>query len=141
MSSCVSVSCIAIGFLCFARVHAAEPVVVYRSIKDDVARSIAKRFGRESGTAVKLVWIDSQTRSEELRAQLADDKGRSRADVFWSSDLTSAIALKSEGLSVPYESPNKKDVPASYSDSEHYWTGFPDELRVIVYNKGAPGRS
>lgn len=66
---------------------------------------------------------------------MADDKGRSRADVFWSSDLAPAIFLKSEGLSAPYESPNANGEPASYSDPGHYWTGFPGEVRVIVYNK------
>jgi len=135
----VSVSCIAIGFLCFAHAYAVEPVVVYCSRKDDVAQSAAERFERETGTVVKVVWVDSQTRNGELPARLADDRGRSRADVFWSSDLTTAIALKSEGLSVPYESPNEKDVPASCSDPEHHWTGFPDEVRVIVYNKEVLG--
>jgi hypothetical protein len=79
-----------------AHAYAVEPVVVYCSRKDDVAQSAAERFERETGTVVKVVWVDSQTRSGELPARLADDRGRSRADVFWSSDLTTAIALKSE---------------------------------------------
>ena len=78
MSSRVTVSCIAIGFLCYARAHAVESVVVYCSTKGNLPQSVAERFGKEAGTVVKLVWVDSQTRSQELRARLADDKGRSR---------------------------------------------------------------
>jgi hypothetical protein len=31
--------------------------------------------------------------------------------------------------------PELKGVPPIYSDPEHYWTGFPDQVRLFVYNK------
>lgn len=36
---------------------------------------------------------------------------------------------------MPYESQNARDLPPIYSDPEHYWTGFPDQVRVFVYYK------
>src|SRR5690242_1208746 len=124
-----------IALLGFAPVHAAELVVVCSSMNGDVTRSVAERFTKETDTAVKLVQITGQGTRQNLLTGLVGEKGGVPVDVFWSSDLATAISLKSEGLSVPYESPNENEVSRPYSDPEHYWTGFPDEARVIVYNK------
>jgi iron(III) transport system substrate-binding protein len=82
-----------------------------------------------------LLPASARATSEELFTCLIRDKKHSRADVFWSADPVAAMILKSKGLSVPYESPNAKEVPALYSDPEHYWVGFPAHARVIIYNK------
>jgi iron(III) transport system substrate-binding protein len=133
MTSPLGVSYLAIGFLCFARAQAAEQVVVYCSVKEEVAQSVSGHFEKETGTSVKLLRINTQAASDNRR--LVTEKSRSGVDVFWSFDLMAASVLKSEGLSVPYESPNSKEVPPMYSDPEHYWTGFPHQVRVFVYNK------
>ena len=126
---------VAIAFLCFAAALRAEQVVVYYSMKEDVGRSAVERFRKETGATVTLVRINSQASIQNLLARLAAEKGRSRADVFWSRDLAAAISLKSKGLSVHYESPNAKEMPALYSDPDRYWTGFPAQARIIIYNK------
>jgi iron(III) transport system substrate-binding protein len=104
-------------------------------MKEDVAQSVSEHFEKETGTSVKLLRVSTQAASDKPVTRLGTEKGQSRADVFWSSDLAAAIVLKSEGLSMPYESPDSKKVPLIYSDPEHYWTGFPDQVRVFVYNK------
>ena len=129
------VSYVAIAFLCFAAALGAEQVVVYCSMKEDVGRSVVERFEKQTGATVTLVRINSQASIQNLLARLAAEKGRSRADVFWSRDLAAAISLKSKGLSVHYESPNAKEMPALYSDPDRYWTGFPAQARIIIYNK------
>jgi iron(III) transport system substrate-binding protein len=129
------VSYVAIAFLCFAFALRAGHVVVYCSIKEDVGQSATERFEKETGTTVKLVRINSQVTSQNLLARLAAEKGRPRADVFWSRDPAAAMILKSKGLSMPYKSPNAKQVPALYRDPDRYWTGFPAQALIIIYNK------
>jgi iron(III) transport system substrate-binding protein len=123
---------VAIAFLCFGAALRAEQVVVYCSMKEDVGRLAVERFKKETGATVTLVRINSQASMQNL---LGAEKGRSPADVFWSGNLAAAIILKSKGLSVPYESPNAKEVSALYSDPDRYWTGFPAQARIIIYNK------
>ena len=94
-----------------------------------------ENFEKQTGATGTLVRINSQASIQNLLARLAAEKGHSRADVFWSRDLAAAIILKSKGLSVPYESPNAKEVPALYSDPDRYWTGFPAQACIIIYNK------
>ena len=129
------VPCVAIAFLCFTSALRAGQVVVYCSMKEDVGRCAAERFEKETGTTVKLVRVNGQATSQNLLARLAAENGRSRADVFWSRDPAAAIIVKLKGLSAPYESPNVKEVPALYSDPDRYWTGFPAQARIIIYNK------
>jgi iron(III) transport system substrate-binding protein len=112
------VSYVAIAFLCFAFALRAGHVVVYCSIKEDVGQSATERFEKETGPTVKLVRINSQVTSQNLLARLAAEKGRPRADVFWSRDPAAAMILKSKGLSMPYKSPNAKQVPALYRDPD-----------------------
>ena len=129
------VSYVAIAFLCFASALRAGQVVVYCSMKEDVSRSVTERFEKETGTTVTLVRFNSQASRQNLLSRLVTEKGRSRADVFWSRDLTGAIILKSKGLSAPYESPSAMEVPALYRDPDRYWTGFPAQARIIIYNR------
>jgi len=126
---------IAIAFLCCAHALGAEQVVVYRSVKSLVARSVAKRFEKETGIPVRLVPENRQPEGEELSDPLIAERNRPRADLLWSNDPVSAVILKSEGLSVPYESPNTKNLSKLYSDPEHHWTGFPASAVLILYNK------
>jgi len=129
------VSFIAITFLFYARALGAEQVVVYRSVKDLVARSVAERFEKETGIPVRLVPENHEAEGEELSDRLIAEGGNSHADVFWVGDPLSAVILKSKGLSVSYESPNIKNLPKLYGDPEHHWTGFPASAVVILYNK------
>src|SRR5258708_5670414 len=129
------VSFIAITFLFYARALGAEQVVVYRSVKDLAARSVAERFEKETGILVLLVPENREAEGEELSDRLIAEGGNSHADVFWVGDPLSAVILKSKGLSVSYESPNMKNLPKLYGDPEHHWTGFPASAAVILYNK------
>src|SRR5260221_9802244 len=129
------VSFIAIAFLSYAHALGAEQVVVYRSVKDLVARSVAERFEKETGVSVRLAPENSQADGEELTNRLTAEKSRPQADVLWTDDPVSAVALKSKGLSVPYEPPNTKNLSKLYSDPEHHGAGFPTRAVIILYNR------
>ena len=108
---------------------------MYRSVNDLLARSVAERFEKETGIAVRLVPEDRQAEGTELSDRLIGEKNRPRADMFWADDPVGAVILKSKGLAAPYESPNAKNVPKLYSDAEHHWTGYPARGLIIIYNK------
>jgi iron(III) transport system substrate-binding protein len=82
----VRVSFIAIAFLSYAHALGAEEVVVYRSVNDLLARSVAERFKKETGVSVRLVPENSQTDGEELTNRLTAEKSRPQADVLWTDD-------------------------------------------------------
>jgi hypothetical protein len=117
MTAHLGASYAAVGFLCFAPALGAEHVVVYCSMKEDVGRSVAERFEKETNTSVKLVPGKGRATSKELVARLIAEKNRSGADVFWCCDPAGAMILKSKGLSAPYESPNAKKCARPVSRS------------------------
>lgn len=113
---------------------ARSEVVVYSSVDEIFARPIAESFERESGIPVRLVPDTEETKSTGLLNRLIAEKGRPRADVFWSGDPVRAAILKSEGVSAPYRSPEAAGLPAAYSDPDGYWTSFSARARVLIYN-------
>jgi iron(III) transport system substrate-binding protein len=113
---------------------ARNAVVVYSSVDEIFARPIAERFERATGVQVRLVPDTEETKSTGLLNRLIAEKGHPRADVFWSGDPVRAAILKSEGVSASYRSPQAADLPAVYSDSDGYWTGFSARARVLIYN-------
>ncbi len=129
------VSFIAIALQWCAHGLGAEEVVVYCSVNDLLARAVAERFEKETGIPVRLVPESRQPEGGGLSDHLIAERNRPQADVLWSNDPVSAVMLKSERLSAPYESPNAKNLPKLYSDPEHHWTGFPARAVAILYNK------
>jgi iron(III) transport system substrate-binding protein len=129
------VTFIAIAFLSYAHALGTEQVVVYRSVKDLVARPVAERFEKETGIPVRVVPEDRQLDGAELSDRLIAERNRPAADVFWTNDPVGAVILKSKGLSAPYESPNAKNLSKLYKDPEHHWIGFPVRTLIILYNK------
>lgn len=115
----------------------AGPVIVYSSVDDVFARPIAQRFQEETGIEVRLVPDTEETKSAGLLNRLIAEKGRPRADVFWSGDPVRAAVLKRHGVSAPYRSPAAAGLPPAFSDPEGHWTGFSARARVLVYNRDA----
>ncbi len=128
------VSFIAIALQLYAHGLGAEEVVVYRSVNDLLARSVAERFEKETGIALRLAPENRQAEGTELSDRLIGEKNRLRADVLWSNDPMSAVVVKCKGLSMPYEPPNTKSLSKIYSDPEHHWAGFPARAVIILYN-------
>lgn len=119
---------------CSGSPGARDEVVVYSSVDEIFARPIAERFEEETGIHVSLVPDTEETKSTGLLNRLIAEKGRPRADVFWSGDPVRAEVLKSQGVSASYLSPEAAGLPATYSDPDGYWTGFSARARVLIYN-------
>jgi len=112
-----------------------KQVVVYTSVDDVFARPVAQRFEQETGIKVLLVPDTEETKSAGLLNRLIAERNRPQSDVFWSGDPVRAAILKAKGVSTPYRSPNAVGLPARFSDSDGYWTGFSARARVLIYNR------
>ena len=110
-------------------------VVVYSSVDEVFAEPICKQFEQETQITVELVPDTEETKSTGLLNRLLAEKGRPRADIFWSGDPVRAAILKSKGVTAPYHSPAAAGLPAEFSDSEHHWICFSARARVLIYNK------
>ena len=126
----------ALGFLLAGCTQTTYPeVVVYTSVDDVFARPICAAFAKETGVKVQLVPDTEETKSTGLVNRLIAEKGRPRADVFWSGDPVRAALLKSKGITAPYRSAEARHYPAQFSDPHGHWTGFSARARVLIYNK------
>ncbi len=108
-------------------------VVVYTSLDRPYAEPVLRLFERRSGVRVRDVYDAEATKSVGLAARLVAERGRPRADVFWSSEVVRMAGLKRHRVLAPYRSPAAADIPARFRDPDGLWTGFAGRLRVIVY--------
>lgn len=131
---CVGLVAVLLAAGCAESGPGESEVVVYSSVDDVFARPVAERFEQETGIRVLLVPDTEETKSTGLLNRLIAEKGRPRADVFWSGDPVRAAILKSKGITIPYRSPNAEGLPSELSDPEGHWTGFSARARVLIYN-------
>jgi iron(III) transport system substrate-binding protein len=109
-------------------------VVVYSSADKEFAELIFKAYEATSGVKVLPVYDTEETKTAGLTARLLAEAAHPRADVFWSSDTSRALALVERGIAAPYASPSAATIPARYKDAGGRWTGFGARIRVLLYN-------
>lgn len=122
----------------------ASEVVVYTSLDRPYAEPVLRQFERRSGVRVRDLYDAEATKSVGLAARLVAERGRPRADLFWSSEAVRMIGLKRQGVLEAYRSPSAAGLPARFRDPEGFWAGFAGRPRVIVFYKPrvpAPPRS
>jgi iron(III) transport system substrate-binding protein len=131
-----------LGSLCCGKVEtthrssskAGRSVVVYSSTDKEFAELIFAAYEKKTGVKVLPVYDTEETKTAGLTARLVAEASHPKADVFWSSDTSRAVALVDRGIAAPYESPSAKDIPSRYKDPNGRWTGFAARIRVILYN-------
>src|SRR6266498_4740157 len=119
------------------RTASTEPrrsVVVYSSADKEFAELIFAAYEKGTGTKVLPVYDTEETKTAGLTARLVAEAAHPKADVFWSSDTSRAVALVEKGLAAPYASPSAAAIPPAYRDPQSRWTGFAARIRVILYN-------
>src|SRR5262245_44734312 len=116
-------------------------VVVYSSADKEFAELIFKAYEQKTGRKVLPLYDTEETKTAGLTARLVAEKDKPRADVFWSSDTSRAVALAEQGVAAPYAPPAAAAIPARYKSPRSLWTGFAARIRVILYNTDhvAPG--
>jgi iron(III) transport system substrate-binding protein len=118
-----------------------QSVVVYCSADKEFAELIFRAYEAKTGVKVLPLYDTEETKTAGLTARLVAEKGQPKADVFWSSDTSRAVALVDQGLTATYIPPTADGIPDPYKDATGKWTGFGARIRVILYNtdKVKPG--
>ena len=109
-----------------------EPLVLYVSADEYVARPLVARFSERTGIPVHLVGDTEANKTTGLVDRLRAERDRPVADVFWSSEAMMTIALAQESLLRPHESETTADWPEPWRDPSRLWYGFSPRPRVLV---------
>lgn len=114
-------------------------VTVYASADESVARPVFERFERETGIRVDAKFDTEATKTVGLANLLRAERGRPRADVFWSNEQAATVALATEGVTRP-DASLPAGLPASWPpawrDPAGTWFAFAGRARVIVHRPG-----
>jgi iron(III) transport system substrate-binding protein len=111
-----------------------ESVVVYCSADKEFAELIFKAYESRTGVKVLPLYDTEETKTAGLTARLVAEKAQPKADVFWSSDTSRAVALVDQGLAAAFVPASAGAIPARYKDADGRWTGFGARIRVMLYN-------
>jgi iron(III) transport system substrate-binding protein len=111
-----------------------DAAVVYCSADKEFAEQIFKAYETRTGRKVLPLYDTEETKTAGLAARLVAEKAAPRADVFWSSDTSRALALVEQGLAAVYVPSSASGIPPRYRDANGRWTGFAARIRVLLYN-------
>ena len=114
----------------------AEKLVVYCSVDEVFARNVFDVYQARTGVHLSIVFDSEAGKTTGLVNKIVREAeaGRSRADVFWSSELFNTILLARRNLLAPYESAAATDIPPRFLDSQHRWTALAARARVLAFN-------
>ena len=112
----------------------AGSVVVYCSADKEFAELIFKAYEAKTGVKVLPLYDTEETKTAGLTARLVAEKAQPKADVFWSSDTSRAVALVDQGIAASFMPDSAASIPARYKDTNGRWTGFAARIRVLLYN-------
>lgn len=119
-----------------AQVVSKDQVIVYCSVDESFARSILSLYEQRSGVTVSAVFDSEAGKTTGLvnKIRVEVDTGRTRSDVFWSSEPFNTILLARDGYLVPYVPKTAGDIPARYVDPKARWTGVAVRARVLAFD-------
>ena len=111
-----------------------EPIVVYVSADEYVARPILDQFTSMTGRPVLMVGDTEATKTTGLVERIRGERNNPIADVFWSSEAFMTIQLANEGLLAAHRSDTVRDWASQWKDPEDLWFGFSPRPRVLVFD-------
>jgi iron(III) transport system substrate-binding protein len=109
-------------------------IVLYCSLDQEFAEPLIRQFEQESGLSVHAEFDIEASKTVGLVQRIREEGRNPRCDVFWSSEIGHTVQLGKDGFLESYDSPSAKDIPASFRDTEHRWTGFAARARVFIVN-------
>src|SRR6185436_2880524 len=92
-------------------------VVVYSSADKEFAELIFRACEEKTGVKILPLYDTEETKTAGLTARLVAEKDHPRADVFWSSDTSRAVALVDQGVSDSYVPASAANIPERYRSS------------------------
>lgn len=109
-------------------------LVVYVAHDQVHSEPLIRRFADETGLRVEAVYDVEADKTVGLVGRLRAERARVRCDVFWNNEVAHTVALASEGLLAPYDSPSAAAIPATFRDPQRRWTGFAARARIFIVN-------
>lgn len=111
-----------------------DEVVVYTALDRSFSEPIFKIFTERTSIRVRALYDTESTKTIGLANRIRAEKERPRCDVFWNNEILNTLRLKKEGFLEKYVSPEAKNYPRTFIDSEGYWHGFAARARVLIVN-------
>ena len=109
-------------------------VVVYSSADKEFAELIFRAYEQKTAVKVLPLYDTEETKTAGLTSRLVAEKDHPKADVFWSSDTSRAVALVDQGVAESYVPKESTAISARYRSPTGLWTGFAARIRVFLYN-------
>lgn len=108
----------------------AERLTAYVSLDEEIARAVLTAFQKQTG--IQVDWVRLST--GEAAARIEAEKQNPQASIWLGGVGLNHIEAKNNGLTIPYASPNAKNVPPQFKDPDHYWCGLYAGALCFVYN-------
>lgn len=114
-------------------------VVVYTSVDQVYAEPVLLKFEQATGVKVRAVYDAEAAKTTGLVNRLIAEKGRPRADVWWSGEIVQTLKLAEAGALQAYDSPQAKAIPSNLKGADGAWTGFGGRARVLLVGPAFKG--
>jgi iron(III) transport system substrate-binding protein len=109
-----------LGAIAVMPAMSAEKVVVYTTLDEPLAREVFAFFEKKTG--IKVEWVRLAT--GECVARLEAEAANPQASIWYGGVGLGHIEAANKGLTIPYLSPNAKNIPPKFRDKNNYWTGI-----------------
>jgi len=110
-------------------------LTVYCAHDSVYAKKILQEFQKDTGIRITAKFDTESTKSIGLIQLIKKEENHPRCDLFWNNEILGTMALKEEGLLLPYKGKGYKRIPEKFKDPDGYWVGFAARLRVYIINK------
>ncbi len=112
----------------------AARVVLYCGVDMDQSQAIAQRYEEERSADVDFHGETEKMRSVGLPQRLMLERGRPRADVFWSNEIMHMVYLCNSGVMAPLPPGVADGFPAASRDPAGRYVAFGARARVLLVN-------
>lgn len=113
-------------------------VVLYSSVDGELLRAIVDDIESRTDLRVRVVGDTEATKTTGLVERLLSERGRPRADVWWSSEPFGTIRLAREGALAPLglelDAMVEAGWPPQWRGAGDLWAGFASRGRVLAYS-------
>ncbi len=124
----------ALAMMFFLWPEAESGLVLYCGVDQDQSTEIADLFSQQSGVSVDYHGESEASRSVGLPKRLHEEKGKPRADVYWSNEIMHMIDLANAGVLAPLPKGVAEMFPAAWRDTKGQFIQFGARARVLLVN-------